>query len=259
MYPILFVLFGFTLYTYGLLVATGFAAGIFYLSYQAKKKSPQIISQDDLFNLLFYTIIASIVGARLLYVIAEAPDFINDPLSIFKIWEGGLVYYGGFICATAFALFYLKRKRLNIFRVLDLFAPAIALGHFFGRLGCLMAGCCYGKPTHSHWGIVFTDPNSLALIRNTPLHPTQIYEAALNLILFLILHLYNKRKHKAGLAIAIYMISYAVYRFIIEFFRADFRGTVIGGLSTSQFISVFVFIIGIAILYRVSKNGKVDF
>jgi phosphatidylglycerol:prolipoprotein diacylglycerol transferase len=117
-----------------------------------------------------------------------------------------------------------------------------------------MSGCGYGKPTTAFFGITFTNPNSFAQL-GIPLYPTQIAESFLNLILFFILNAYNKKPHKDGLAIAYYLISYAVYRFILEFFRGDFRGTVVFGLSTSQFISVFIFIAGIIIIYKV-KNAK---
>ncbi|MDR1952146.1 MAG: prolipoprotein diacylglyceryl transferase [Elusimicrobiota bacterium] len=255
MHPILFSIGGFTLYSYGFFVALGFAAGMFYLSYQAKK-SPQIISQDDLFNLLFWIIISGIAGARLLYVIAENRSLFRTPLEIFAIWEGGLTFYGGFIAAALAAFFYIKRKKLNIAKVMDLLAPAIALGHFLGRIGCFMAGCCFGKPTNMPWGIVFRDPHSLSMIKGIPVHPAELYESFSNLILFILLHLYNKKKHKDGLAIGAYLTAYAVCRFIIEFFRGDYRGTVVFGLSTSQFISVFVFIIGLTIVYRVNRNAE---
>ncbi|MDR2860675.1 MAG: prolipoprotein diacylglyceryl transferase [Elusimicrobiota bacterium] len=256
MHPILFSLGSWTLYSYGLLVAVGFASGILYASYQAKKINPPIISQDELFNLLFYSVICAVIGARLMFVIVEAPQLFNTPLDIFKIWQGGLVYYGGFIGAMLFALLYIRKRKINTAKVFDLLAPAIALGHFFGRIGCFMSGCANGKPTDLPWGVVFTDPNTLSSITDIPVHPTQLYESFLNLILFFILRFYNKRGHKSGLAIAFYLIAYSVYRFLLEFLRGDYRGEDILGLSTSQFISVFIFIIGISIVYRVNKCKK---
>ncbi|MDR2708957.1 MAG: prolipoprotein diacylglyceryl transferase [Elusimicrobiota bacterium] len=255
MHPVLLKFWDFTFYSYGLMVALGFFFGAIYLSISAKKIKPPIISQDDIFNIIFGVLISAIVGARLLFVIAEFPDMFSRPLEIFKVWEGGLVYYGGFIGSIIFAFAYLKIKKLNIYKVLDLFAPAVALGHFFGRIGCLLAGCCYGKPTNQPWGIVFEDPQSLAVL-GVHLHPTQIYEAGVNLILFVILYFYNKKAHKPGMAIAIYLIFYPICRFIIEFFRGDFRGGYSFGLSVSQIISIIVFIIGITIFYRASKCKK---
>ncbi|MDR2772750.1 MAG: prolipoprotein diacylglyceryl transferase [Elusimicrobiota bacterium] len=257
MHPILLKIGSFSLTSYGFFVALGFAAGMFYVSFQAKKKSPQIISQDDLFSLLFYTIIAAVVGARALFVIAEYPEMIiNNPLEMFAIWEGGLVFYGGFIGSILCAFFYIKKKKLNVAKVFDLFAPAVALGHFLGRIGCFMAGCCNGKPTDMPWAIVFNNPDSLSLIKGIPVHPVELYESFTNLILFIVLHNYNKKNHKDGLAIAAYLLAYSIYRFIFEFFRGDYRGEPILGLSTSQFISIFVFIAGIIIVYRVNRNGK---
>jgi phosphatidylglycerol:prolipoprotein diacylglycerol transferase len=256
MHPILISVWNFSIYSYGLFIALGFLAGTIYVSYMNRKVKVKFMSQDDILNIVFWSVIFAIIGARLLFVLAEYPGMIfNNPIEIFKIWEGGLVYYGGFIGAILFCLIYLKVKKMDTFKVLDAFAPAVALGHFFGRLGCLMAGCCYGKPTNEPWGIVFSDPNSLAPL-HVHLHPTQIYESGLNLILFIALHFYNKRGHKTGFAIAAYLVCYAIYRFILEFFRGDFRGGYIMDMSVSQIISIFVFIIGIAIFYRASKCKK---
>ncbi|MDR3244557.1 MAG: prolipoprotein diacylglyceryl transferase [Elusimicrobiota bacterium] len=251
MYPILVNFGSFSLNSYGLFVAIGFAVSMFYLLKRSKKRS-SLISKDDLLNLIMGVIISAIIGARLMFVIVEI-EHINSFWDIFKVWQGGLVYYGGFIGSVIFFIAFALKKKIKILKLLDFFAPAIALGHFFGRLGCTGAGCCYGKPTDEAWGIVFTDPNSLAVL-NTPLHPTQLYEAFCNLLIFIFLNQYSKKPRKDGKVFALYLISYSIIRFIIEFFRGDFRGEQIMSLSVSQFISVFLFIAGLCLYIKAAYN-----
>ena len=155
--------------------------------------------------------------------------------------RSGGVFYGGLITATLVAFWYIRRHKLPFWTTCDMFAPGIALGHVIGRLGCLMAGCCYGRPADVPWAVTFTDPFAAANVGtplNVPLHPTQVYEAGAELIILIFL-LVTERKGRTypGRTFWGYMLLYAVSRFIIEFYRADERGFVMG-LSTSQFISV---------------------
>ncbi|MCL2144289.1 MAG: prolipoprotein diacylglyceryl transferase [Endomicrobia bacterium] len=252
MYPTLLSFGGFTVYTYGFFVALGFFAATLYVSKTAK---PDIISQDSLYSLFLYAIIAAIAGARLLYVLTNLGEFVKSPLDIFKVWHGGLVYYGGFIVAVSYVVWYTKRKKILLSRLSDAIAPALGLGHFFGRIGCFFAGCCYGKVCGLPWAVTFKNSDTLAL-HGVPLHPVQIYEAAANLIIFIILHLYNKKEHLAGKTFALYLIIYAVLRFILEFFRGDYRGAAFAGLSIAQAVSAGLLIIGITIIYRTNKKWK---
>lgn len=252
MHPILLSFGSFTIYTYGFFVAVGFLAATLFIS---KTTKSDIISQDNLYSLFLYTIIAAIVGARLLYVLTNIGDFIKAPLDIFKIWQGGLVYYGGFIVAVLYVIWYTKRKKVPLGRLSDTIAPALGLGHFFGRIGCFFAGCCYGKSCELPWAVTFNNENTLAL-HGVPLHPTQLYEAFANLAVFTFLYLYNKKEHAPGKTFAFYLIAYSVLRFIIEFFRGDFRGSEIFGLSIAQTVSVFLFASGLFIIYKVDKQWK---
>ncbi|OEG69713.1 hypothetical protein ATZ36_07900 [Candidatus Endomicrobiellum trichonymphae] len=249
MHPILFTFGNFTIYTYGFFVATAFIAAIFYLSHSIKKSKEKIISQDDLYSLVMYIMIFSVAGARLFFVFTDLNEFILYPLSIFKIWQGGLVYYGGFIAVIIFAYAYAKRKKIPLLKLGDFFAPALALGHALGRIGCFFAGCCYGKESSLPWTVVFINEHSLA-VRGKSLHPTQLYEAFANFLLFVFLHFYSRKEHKSGVSFAVYIISYAVLRFIIEFFRGDYRGVQYFCFSVSQIISVFLFVAGVFIICR---------
>ncbi|MDR2191907.1 MAG: prolipoprotein diacylglyceryl transferase [Endomicrobium sp.] len=253
MRPILFQFFSIKLYSYGLLAALAFLAAFFYISRNVKKSKPALIEQDALQNLFFYCAIAAIVGARAFYVLTNLDAFLFAPLDVFKIWEGGLVYYGGLVCAVAFAVFYLKKYKIPALKFSDIIAPALALGHSIGRLGCLFAGCCYGKPSNVFWGITFTNSDTLA-IKGVSLHPTQLYEAFFNFLIFAVLHLYNKKTHKNGKTAGFYLILYSCMRFIIEFFRGDERGRFFLGLSPSQNISIILFAAGLSFLFFIRRQ-----
>jgi phosphatidylglycerol:prolipoprotein diacylglycerol transferase len=249
MFPILLKIGPITIYTYGLFVALGFLAGIYYIS---KISNKGLLKEDALYNLLFGAIVCGIVGARLTYVLLNFGEFKNNFLSIFKLWEGGLVYYGGFIVVLAYGVFYTRKNKISLTRLADIFAPAILLGHFFGRIGCFMAGCCYGKVCS--WGVTFTHSHSLAPT-GVPLYPTQLFEAFGNLILFFVVHRYNQKPHTAGTTFSLYLILYSVMRFVIEFFRGDDRGAYIMYFSPSQIVSICLFTLGITFFYLLRKRN----
>ncbi|GHT38273.1 prolipoprotein diacylglyceryl transferase [Endomicrobiia bacterium] len=255
MHPIFFSIWKFTAYSYGLFVGVAFIASNLYLSHSLAKSKNRIISQDELYSLFLYLIIFGYTGSRLLFVITKLQEYILHPLSIFKFWTGGFVHYGGLISATVCIIIYSKRKKIHLFKLCDFFAPALALGHAIGRIGCFFAGCCYGKESNLPWAVTFNNEDSGAL-QGVRLHPTQFYESLGNLLLFVCLHFYSKKEHKAGTPTAIYFMCYAVLRFIIEFFRGDDRGMQYFGLSISQVISIFLFIAGVIVLIVSLKTSK---
>ncbi|MDR1195588.1 MAG: prolipoprotein diacylglyceryl transferase, partial [Endomicrobium sp.] len=250
MHPILFSFGGFTVYMYGFFVALGFFSAAWYVSKTVKS---DIISQDNLYSLFLWAIIAAIAGARVLYVLTNLGDFIKAPLDIFKIWHGGLVFYGGFVAAVLYVVWHTKRKKIPLARLSDAIAPALGLGHFFGRIGCFFAGCCYGKACELPWAIVFNNADTLA-VKGAHLHPTQLYEAFGNLIIFVFLRSYDKKEHAAGKTFALYLIIYSILRFVIEFFRGDYRGSEFLGLSIAQTVSIILFATGIFIIYKADKK-----
>ncbi len=180
MCPILFQLGRFTVYAYGSILALGFIAGGILILWKARREG---ISLDRVIELFCLTIFSALVGARGLDVLIHLPFYREDPFKVFRLWEGGLTFYGGFLLAVGMGIAYMRWYRLPIWKMADLFGPSVALGLFFARIGCFMAGCCYGKETLLPWGVTFTDPQSLARLR-VPLHPTQLYEAAGGLFLF---------------------------------------------------------------------------
>jgi phosphatidylglycerol:prolipoprotein diacylglycerol transferase len=196
-------------------------------------------------DLGFYILLAAIIGSRLFFVLVNAGHYASHPLDILKIWEGGLVFYGGVLLAVPVTVWYVRKTGMDLWRTADIFAPSIAIGHVFGRLGCFAAGCCHGRAADDlPWGVTFTDPECLAPT-NVPLHPTQLYESGGELLIFLTLLLVRTRKSFDGQLFMMYLILYAVLRFIVEFFRGDEgRGFILGGLSISQGISMLLLVTG---------------
>jgi phosphatidylglycerol:prolipoprotein diacylglycerol transferase len=171
--------------------------------------------------------------------------FRSQPRELLSLVRAGGVFYGGLIAAVAVGLWLVRRYKLPVWTTADLMAPGIALGHVVGRFGCLLAGCCYGRPTDVPWAITFTDPlaaQNVGTPLGIPLHPTQLYDAGAELLILGIL-LFTERKGRpfAGRTFWGYLLLYAISRFIIEFYRGDpNRGTVMAGLSTSQFVSLLL-------------------
>lgn len=251
MYPKILDLGPITIHTYGLLLAAAFIAGIWITSRNAKKAG---ISPDLIWNMGLVVIFSALVGAKLLLLFSDFHYYSQNFREIFSLstLRSTGVYYGGLLLALGSAGWYLAKKHLPVWTMADLAAPGIAFGQAIGRLGCLSAGCCYGKPTHLPWGITFTNQyayNNVGVTLNIPLHPTQVYESLGALALFLFLMWRLPRKRVAGQVILEYLTLYASLRFVVEFFRDDDRGFVFYGLlSTSQFIAILT-ILGSAVAY----------
>ena len=252
MYPIL-VEFGFVkVFTYGLLVATGFLVAIMVGAFRGEREG---CDPQKIIDLCFYIMVSALLGARLFYIIVEYKYFSAAPLEIFKFWKGGLVFYGGLIVAVLVSLWYLKRHQMPVWRVADVLAPSIALGQGIGRWGCFFAGCCYGVKTDVSWAVTFADPRSLAP-QGIPLHPTQIYLSLNALFIFAFLLWLTKRKKFDGQIFWAYGILYSIGRFVIEYFRGDDRGFAVEQfLSTSQFVGIFVLGISVFMFYCLHRKA----
>jgi phosphatidylglycerol:prolipoprotein diacylglycerol transferase len=203
-------------------------------------------------DLAFIAIVSGVVGARILYIITEPAEFLRNPWEIFNFWNGGLVFYGGFILALLVCLAYGRWKKMPILLGLDISVTGVALAHGFGRIGCFAAGCCHGNYCPYPWG-VHNDTEFVAKeFKGQPLHPVQLYESlSLFVLAALMTWLIQGKKTKDGTVAAIYFTGYAAIRFVMEFFRGDDdRGTVFGGaLSTSQAISIALFLLGAALFF----------
>ena len=253
MYPILFRLDGFTIYSYGFFLILGIVvSGI--LAIQKVRKVGLPVPFERAVDLFFYSLLSAVVGSRILFVLINFHLYRENPSRIFKIWEGGLVFYGGLILAIGVSIGYMRRYRLPILRLFDLIAPLLALGLFFGRIGCYFAGCCYGKETSLFWGVIFTDPNSLAQL-NVPLHPTQLYDAANGLAIFLFLLWKEKRKAFDGQIFFWFLLLYSITRFLIEMLRGDPRGFLFSDLiSTSQGIGILLAFLAVSMLFYLKRK-----
>jgi phosphatidylglycerol:prolipoprotein diacylglycerol transferase len=253
-YPELFKVGPFTVYTYGVLLAASYLLGLRLAMWRAKKWG---LDPNRVLDLGIYIIIAALVGAKLLLLVVDFDQFSN-PRELLNLARLGGVFYGGLILAVAVAFWYIHRHRMPFWTTCDVFAPGIALGHVTGRLGCLAAGCCYGKPTEMPWGIVFNNPLAAANVGTPlgiPLHPTQVYEAGASLIILVVLLATERLGRRfAGRTFWSYMFLYAVSRYIIEIYRGDPRGTVFGLFSTSQFISIVLAPLSLVMLFWLSRG-----
>lgn len=240
MHRILFQVGSLTVYTYGVCIALGLIAAVTLAFYRSQKFG---LNSDLMFNGSIIGFIFGMIGAKLLYIIVEWDSYMKDP-SLFLNIGSGFVAYGGIILGIIAFLLYFKIKKTAVLEYAEIAIPAVSLGQAFGRVGCLMAGCCYGKPAPQGAWYGLTFPAGSEAPAGIPLYPVQIMCVVLNVLLCLFLIYVNYKEKFAGAAISLYMILYAFGRFLIEFLRNDPRGAV-GPLSTSQFISIFVFIIGV--------------
>jgi phosphatidylglycerol:prolipoprotein diacylglycerol transferase len=291
---------GLKLSNYGLAIAVGFVVGI-YLAGREARRSPAPPDAGQMYDLAFWLLVAAMVGSRLLFVVVEwrrYTDLCFDPaqvpgaggqadcLAAFKFWEGGLVFFGGFIFAIAAGAIYCWRNRVGFLRAADVVIPSVAIGHFFGRLGCLSAGCCFGRVCELPWavrmplgsaayeaqrGLIHTDPELasrlVGLQHSLPIHPTQLYEASAELLFFGLLIWLRGRKRFHGQLLGTWLVLYSVLRFVVELYRGDkIRGFLVEVtservsallgvpsyepilLTTSQAISAGLLLIGVVLL-----------
>jgi len=251
MHPDLFSIGPFTLHTYGLFVAMGFFAAIVVT---LKLGRAEGIDPKQITDMGFYMILAAILGSRAMYVLMNLPYYIDRPLDMLKIWKGGLVFSGGVIAALVVIVLYIRKHALSFLKVGDLWAPGLALGQGIGRIGCLMAGCCYGKPTHGVWGIVFTNPRCLAPL-NTPLHPTQLYASLSGFVLFFILLILRKKRAFEGQVFLWFLILHSMARLFMERFRGDDRGILPGtDMSVTQGVTLVILIGAIVALWVLKRK-----
>ncbi len=246
MHPVLLHIGNFELASYGLMTALGYIAATSYLLPRLKTCGIKGLTKDIFWNLIFITFVGAIVGGKLLFIMVSwsqlGPTFAEKISYIVHNLRYGFVFFGGMLVAVGALIAYIRYKNLPLLKTADFLIVGLPLGHALGRIGCFLAGCCYGKPTTLPWGVTFTDPHALVApeLIGVPLHPTQLYESALNFALFLLLHYASKKPHKDGKILVEYVWCYALLRFVVEFFRGDFRGGFLLGLSPSQVISLLI-------------------
>jgi phosphatidylglycerol:prolipoprotein diacylglycerol transferase len=250
MYPILFKVGHFTVHTYGVLHALAYGVAIWWAYRYAKREG---IDPQRILDLSVVIFIWSVIGSRVFSILFDGNLnwYLQNPLEMLKIWKGGLTFYGGFLFSLASGVWFVRKHRLDGWKVADLIAPGLALGIAIGRLGCLASGDSYGKPTSLPWGITFSDPHGMAPT-GIPLHPTQLYSVVVGLVIFAALLWWQKRKRYAGELFILFMVLYAALRSVVEIFRDDPRGVYFDGLiSTSQIVSAGIALLALVLyLYR---------
>lgn len=245
MHSIAFHIFGHPIHWYGICVALGFLTALSVLQY---KRSYAGMTAEQIFDIGLIAIFCGIGGARLFYIIQFYHQFAGNFWKIFRIDQGGLVFYGGFLLAVAVLILYARLKKLSLARILDIYAPAIAFGHAMGRVGCFLEGCCYGKA--ASWGVVYPPlsnpakeiPDLLSPLSpspSLPLIPVQLFEAAGNIILGTILLLLFRKVKKPGQIAALYFAAYGLLRFTLEFFRGDHKDFFLG-FTPAQCIGLLI-------------------
>lgn len=258
MHPILFEIGGWPVYSYGVLLAAAYLIGLQLGVVRARRAG---VDPARIMDLGIYLIIAALVGAKLMLVAVDFDYFRQNPGEILSLVRAGGVFYGGLIAAVSVGLWLVRKYKLPVWSTADLMAPGIALGHVVGRFGCLMAGCCYGRPTDVPWALTFTDPAAAANVGTPlgiPLHPTQMYDAGAELIILgLLLFTERKGRRFAGRTFWAYLLLYGISRFVIEFYRGDInRGTIGGALSTSQFVSALLVPLSLAMLVYLRRGAR---
>ena len=257
MYPLLFELGPLSIYSYGVLLATAYIVG---LRFALRRADQAGLNGQRVMDLGILIIISALVGAKLMLFAVEFDRFTSDPAQLLVLLKSGGVYYGGLLLAVPVSWWYIFNYQLPFWITCDLFAPGIALGQAVGRMGCLLAGCCYGQATEIPWGITFTNTLAAANV-GTPLgvalHPTQLYEAlAMLLVLGVLLASERYWRSFPGRTFWTYLLLYGLARFVIEFYRGDPRGLVFDAVPTSQFLSALIVPISLSMLVYLRRRGN---
>jgi phosphatidylglycerol:prolipoprotein diacylglycerol transferase len=254
MHPILFRVGDWPVYSYGVLLALAYLAGMQLAVMRGRRNG---LDGAKLMDFGIYIIISALLGAKLMLIAVEFDYFKNQPRELFSLVRAGGVFYGGLIAALVVGLWLVGRYKLPPWKTADMIAPGIAVGHVIGRMGCFLAGCCYGRPTDVPWAVTFTDPIASANVGtplNVPLHPTQLYDAGAELLILVFLLVTERRGRPfAGRTFWLYMLLYAISRYIVEIYRDDERG-VFFHMPTSQFISILIVPVSLFMLWRLGRT-----
>jgi phosphatidylglycerol:prolipoprotein diacylglycerol transferase len=257
-HKIAFQIGSFSIHWYGVLLAIGFLAGLWTASRRAVRDG---LPADKILDAGAWLILGAIIGARALYVVSywdhlmESPLFPQAPWTeIFMVQRGGLVFYGGLIGAIGSGLLFAWKHHLPVWKFADVMAPSIALGYVPGRLGCLMNGCCYGRVTTVPWAIRFPPEHET---QGEPVHPTQVYDALLNLGLYALLSWLYRHKKFDGQVFATYLVCYAVTRSVVEAFRGDYSVRYLSGVATpAHLVSVLILGAGLTLMWRLRRRSS---
>lgn len=233
----------FTVYSYGVALVLAFFVCAHLACRQAKKEG---VNPEFIFNLCFFIFISGIIGARLFYISYNLEFYLRNPLEIIMLQHGGMAWFGSALFGSITAVILIKKNKLSLLKILDLFVPFVALGQAIGRIGCLLNGCCFGRP--SEHGIYFKSADQFLI-------PTQMYSSLLLLLIFVILRLLQERKHLTGIIFCAYLFLYSIKRFFIEYLRND-SPRIFFGLTLFQVLSLAMFSVSLFLFIRILGNRK---
>jgi phosphatidylglycerol:prolipoprotein diacylglycerol transferase len=256
LHPVLFDLW-FPVRSYGLVMALAFIAGIVVARRRARAAG---LEPDVIIDFAFFVILASIAGARAVHVIVQWEYYRGDPLSILRLWEGGLAQYGGIAAGVATGIAFFIRRRIDPWKGADVVTPSVALGVAIGRIGCFLNGCCYGKACDLPWAVTF-HPDSIAgqHVHDVALHPTQIYESLAALAIFFVLLAVDRRKPFHGFTLWLFVILLAAYRFLIDPVRQYESVAMVverAGLSLTSNQVIGLVLIAVSTAFLVALRGR---
>lgn len=263
MFPVLIKIGPFTLHIYGVMMALGVGAALWFILIQAKK---QRLDTKRLADGAFYTLLVALIGAKLVLLAGHFSEYIHSPADLISLARSGGVFQGGLFFGLVFALYYFRRHRIPTWKAADIIAPGLALGHGFGRIGCFSASCCYGRACSLPWAVTFTNPYSHELTGvplAVALHPVQLYEAGLNFLNFFILWFILKKKNFTGQVFSFYIINYSIIRYFTEFYRGDhsdrtyliLNPSPYLSLSLPQFFCLLGIVVGLTLLFIFKARG----
>jgi len=262
MHPVCFEIGSLTINWYGVMMALAFLAGLASWTFLGRKEGRGYNYCTDL---LFWIMVSGIVGARIAYVLKDIEPFLAEPTTILRVDQGGLVFYGGFLGSVAAAIVFARRRGEKMPAFLDFAATSVPLGHAFGRIGCFLNGCCFGReyggigavayPAHTHpwWHYVYAGKITRFDSHSVPVHAVQLYEAAYNVLLYVLLVWAYRRRKRDGHVAAAYLLAYPAGRFCFEFLRGDDRAEWLG-LSVAQFLSIGLFAAGAVMWFLVRRR-----
>lgn len=253
-HPILLKLGPITLRSYGVMIALGVLAGLFWARSEFRRRK---LSDDLLYDLTIASIALGVLGARLAFAALNWQSYRTNLLAVPMIWAyGGLSFHGAIIGGILAGLWLSKRYKVSFWKMADAVAPGLALGHSIGRIGCFLNGCCYGIPTTMPWGVRFFNP--FLGIDTLPSHPTQLYEAVGLFVIFTLLAKYSRQSASKpsyeGSVFVWWAILYSVLRFVVEYWRAGATAKIVNGLTEAQWLSLFVFVV--ALIYHRWRQRK---
>lgn len=233
------------IYWYGIMVALGFLAAVVHLTIRGMRAGRPLSFGSDL---AFWLMLAGIGGARVAYVVANLDYFLQNPGAVIRVDQGGLIYYGGFIFSFVAGVIFARWHHISIPVLADYVVAALPLGHAFGRLGCLLNGCCYGKISNLPWAV---------FQQGAARHPVQLYEALFNLLIYAGLLALYRRRPRAGAVLAAYCLAYGAGRFFLEFLRGDER-LAWHGLAVAQLVSLALFAAGVIIWIWIARSPGIS-